>query len=242
MKKIGVYRILNKINNKCYIGSSVDLQQRLSHHKADLRKGRHENNHLQAAWNKYREMNFKFIILLFCEQDILIKKEQEKIEFYQAYSRGYNLCPLAGNCLGFKHTEESKNKMKGNVNGRGGKGKIVSEETRQKQRQVKLGKPGGMKNKTHSSVTKEKMRKAKIGKPSPNKGKVCSNETRRKISVANKGCVGGMSGRHHSIEARQKISINSAMKGKHHTEEAKRKIKDAWNLWIIRNKKIKEIV
>ena len=166
----GIYRILNKVNNKCYVGSSNNVKQRISHHKCDLRKNWHENKHLQFAWNKYKEENFEFIILLFCKRNILIEKEQQMIDFYDAYNKGYNLCPAAGSCLGYKHTEETKKKMMGNTNGKGRKGQKHSEETKQKQREAKLGKSAGMKNKKHTEETKEKMRIVKLGKPHPNNG------------------------------------------------------------------------
>jgi group I intron endonuclease len=50
----GVYYILNIINGHCYVGSSaLDLDDRWSQHKSDLRKNKHDNQHLRNAWNKY---------------------------------------------------------------------------------------------------------------------------------------------------------------------------------------------
>lgn len=53
LKVSGIYCIENKINNKTYIGSSKNLYQRLLKHFALLRHNKHENAHLQSAWNKY---------------------------------------------------------------------------------------------------------------------------------------------------------------------------------------------
>ena len=33
---IGIYKITNKINNKCYIGQSVNLESRIRSHKSML--------------------------------------------------------------------------------------------------------------------------------------------------------------------------------------------------------------
>jgi group I intron endonuclease len=48
----GVYWILNLVNGKVYIGSSVDVENRLQNHKKDLIAGKHRNPYLQRAWNK----------------------------------------------------------------------------------------------------------------------------------------------------------------------------------------------
>lgn len=69
--KWGIYRILNLINNKYYIGSSKSIVKRIREHKRLLRKGEHENKHLQSAWNKYGEQNFAFEIIQIISSDEL---------------------------------------------------------------------------------------------------------------------------------------------------------------------------
>lgn len=56
---IGIYKII--INNKLYIGSSLDIKNRIKQHKSDLKNNRHANPKLQNAYNKYHE--FKYEIL-----------------------------------------------------------------------------------------------------------------------------------------------------------------------------------
>lgn len=51
----GVYQIYNTETNKRYIGSSIDVQRRLKEHLRNLKANRHCNQHLQNAWNKYKE-------------------------------------------------------------------------------------------------------------------------------------------------------------------------------------------
>lgn len=43
----GIYQIYNPINNKRYIGSSINVERRLKEHLRNLEKNRHSNNHLQ---------------------------------------------------------------------------------------------------------------------------------------------------------------------------------------------------
>jgi group I intron endonuclease len=83
LNKSGIYCILNITNQKRYIGSSKSLSERLINHKCQLRKNKHNNKILQNSWNKYKENNFIYIILEFCEIENLIEKEQFYIDLFQ---------------------------------------------------------------------------------------------------------------------------------------------------------------
>ena len=61
--KSGIYQILNKLNNKIYVGSAVNLSNRWSTHKCKLKQNKHGSPILQNAWNKYGEDAFKFEVL-----------------------------------------------------------------------------------------------------------------------------------------------------------------------------------
>jgi hypothetical protein len=74
LKTAGIYMIFNKINNKKYIGSSVNMYQRGHSHRSYLRNGRHQNAHLQSSYNKYGESNFSISILEFTT-DLLIREQ-----------------------------------------------------------------------------------------------------------------------------------------------------------------------
>jgi len=129
-KIIGVYSITNLINGKIYIGSSVDIKQRHYEHISDLRRNVHHSIHLQRAWNKYSEDDFKFeIIELVIDNDKLLEREQYWMDYYNCYHRdyGYNLHKIAGSPLGYKHSEETKKLL--SIKGKGLK---RSEETKQK--------------------------------------------------------------------------------------------------------------
>jgi len=59
--KSGIYKIINIINNRLYIGSSVNIRRRWLEHKRLLSKGKHENNLLQNSWDKHGENCFVLI-------------------------------------------------------------------------------------------------------------------------------------------------------------------------------------
>lgn len=67
IKKVGgIYKIENRINGKVYIGQTSNLHKRKLEHFAALRRGNHCNKHLQFAFNKYGEENFKFEVIETC--------------------------------------------------------------------------------------------------------------------------------------------------------------------------------
>ena len=126
----GIYQIYNKVNGKCYIGSSKSIEKRIGEHYRDLRANRHCNRYLQRVWNKYGSSIFGHKILAKCPEEYLLKLEQW---FIDNYSNLYNLSPTAGRLTGYKHTIESKQKislsLKGNIRS---KGRILTEEHKSK--------------------------------------------------------------------------------------------------------------
>lgn len=87
-----IYQIINKINQKRYIGQTIDIDARKYHHFNDLKNGQHHSIKLQRAYNKYGEDNFNFIWDTYevkNEQELLIL-EQKMIEKYDSYLNGYN--------------------------------------------------------------------------------------------------------------------------------------------------------
>lgn len=103
-KKIGIYCIKNTTTNKCYVGSSKSIRTRLQVHRSYLRKNIHFNQHLQNAYNRYKELSFICFILEECNENNLATREQHWINLIGDYN---NIKDVIRN----KFSEESKRKL-----------------------------------------------------------------------------------------------------------------------------------
>lgn len=192
MGKSGIYGIFNLVNGKVYIGSAINLRQRLRQHKIDLSKQKHRNYYLQNAWNKYGENEFDFHVLEHCPKERLLEREQFYLNNLKSFDDefGYNICPTAGSNFGRKFGDTMRMKVS---KARAGKklskehrekistslmGRIVTPETRERLSKSNTGKtyPGHK----HTEETKIRLSWA-------HKGKKLSDETKKKLSIANKG-------------------------------------------------------
>lgn len=109
--KTGIYQIKNIVNNHIYIGSAANINSRFSTHKSSLNQNRHHSIYLQRAWMKYGSLNFKFELIEECSIEQLIVREQYYIDLNNPE---YNICKVAGSCLGTKGTKEANNKKSKN--------------------------------------------------------------------------------------------------------------------------------
>lgn len=75
--KCGIYCITNKINNKQYIGQSVDIKKRFREHCFSARhpENKDYNMPIHLAMAKYGIENFQIEILELCNRDKLNEKE-----------------------------------------------------------------------------------------------------------------------------------------------------------------------
>lgn len=103
----GIYKIVNKVNGKYYVGSANIICNRWWIHKSNLRKNRHPNKHLQSAWNKYGELNFEFIIVEKFPIDNLIIAEQKYLDIIEK-DKCYNKSFIAGK---IEMTDEVRKKL-----------------------------------------------------------------------------------------------------------------------------------
>lgn len=89
--KSGIYKITNLLNNKCYIGQSVDIYKRWCDHcKCGCGMDTPKNNKLYAAMLEDGLENFTFELLEECPKEELNKKETFYINLYESNDYGYN--------------------------------------------------------------------------------------------------------------------------------------------------------
>ena len=189
---IGIYKIENLENRKCYVGSSTNIKYRFATHLHHLINNKHDNNYLQNSWNKYGKDNFKFGIIEECEEGELVKKEQGWINYFKNIKNSYNLRLYCDSNRGMSLSDEHKTKISNALKGRKrtieekehlrkiNLGKKLSKETKNKisksnmghhvseETKIKIGNANS--GRKLSKEHKIKLSQAKIGKPSWNKG------------------------------------------------------------------------
>lgn len=91
---IGIYKITNLVNNKVYIGKSIQVEKRKYQHFYDSfyknANNRNYNMTIHKAIRKYGKENFSFDILEICNIEELNQKEQYWITYYNSKRLGYN--------------------------------------------------------------------------------------------------------------------------------------------------------
>jgi group I intron endonuclease len=111
----GVYIIINLINGDMYVGSGILARMHLRLHK-HLFSGQ-GSKPVWSAVLKHGLYNFAFIVIDTIEDwdpndnDDLLKLENHFIQLLQPT---YNIAPQAGNTLGVKHSQATKNAMREN--------------------------------------------------------------------------------------------------------------------------------
>lgn len=88
---IGIYAILDVINNVYYIGESGNIKNRFIRHRYRLRHGCHTNKLLQEAWTNGDEKLFSFIILEECQENERQEKELRWINHFSKVAKVFNL-------------------------------------------------------------------------------------------------------------------------------------------------------
>ena len=228
-----IYEIKNEVNGKTYIG------QHKTNNLNDSYMG--SGKVIRKAYEKYGLNNFtKTILAIAYSKKIINILEKMFISFYRVQGKAeYNIA--SGGDGG---------------NGDSNKGRIVSQETKEKLRRLNLGKhlseetkkkisEGVLKsNRTYvfSEEARRKMSESHLGKKRSKEsieaqikaqiGRIVSEETKKKISESTRGERNGFYGKHHNEETKKKISenmmgIKNHNFGKHFSEEHRRKISES---------------
>lgn len=101
LKKCGIYCIRNIINNKVYIGKSINIYERLKQHVTSLNRGiiTQENTYFINGWKKYKSDSFEYFVLEYVDNTIdeyentLKEKELYWMKYYNSLDikHGYNI-------------------------------------------------------------------------------------------------------------------------------------------------------
>lgn len=107
--RLGVYRWINNGNGNTYVGSSISLSLRFYTYYS-LGSLAKSNRPIDRALLKYGFSGFSLEILEYCEgKELLLSREQYYLDNLKPQ---YNIVETAGSTLGYKHTEESLEKMR----------------------------------------------------------------------------------------------------------------------------------
>lgn len=198
----GIYLITQLSSGLVYVGSSVNVKNRVSRHRTELKNGTHGNAHLQRAWNKYGEADFAISVLEYLPStDKLIACEQRHIDSRKSADRafGFNIVPRAD-----RRDMSAETKAKLAAAGRiAQKGKIVSAETRAKI-------AASLRGNKLSAATIEKRSAKRRGVP-------LSPEHRAAVAQSNRGMKRSAESRERMRQAQLKLHAN----GYHHSPESR---------------------
>lgn len=110
----GIYKITNKINGHCYIGQSINIEERWREHRNSINTVNSWDRSIYQAIRKYGKENFSWEIIEECSKEELDNKEIYWINYYNSYKNGYNQTTggegTHGN--GIKITKEQVNKIR----------------------------------------------------------------------------------------------------------------------------------
>jgi group I intron endonuclease len=172
------------VNDKFYVGSTVNKKVRFREHRKQLRGNRHHCKHLQAAWNKYGEVKFDFVVVeevpdqasLHEAEDRWLREHFGKPYCYNSGSAA--VAPWRG-VYGADHFNF------GRAMAEGQKDKI-STSLKEFYAEDYFNHPRV--GKVHTAETRAKISAAKLANPTKHwLGKERSAETREKISAAQRG-------------------------------------------------------
>lgn len=154
-----LYRIKHKINKKAYVGQTIrPIQVRLEEHRKGKSKG---CRLIYNAIKKHGWENFD-IDCYECPDEELNEHEEFLVEVLGTLTpNGYNL--VGGGGSNGKMSEETKQKHR-----EARLGKPKSKEHNKKNSEAHLGKKNPFYGKKHTEETKQKNREAQLGRKNPN--------------------------------------------------------------------------
>lgn len=122
-EKCGIYMFFNMKSGKRYVGSSVDIYNRIHEHVHNLNNNKAHNAHFQNSWNKHGEEAFIFCVLEYCEPEIRFEREQYYIDYLKPE---YNLTLNVVANFGHSPSQETRNKISTTLKEKYNSGKITT--------------------------------------------------------------------------------------------------------------------
>ena len=110
-KKSGVYMFINDLTKDTYIGSSLNLSNRMTNHFFHAKSESKGKTIINRAMYKYKLSNFSLGILELCTQDVITCTTLEQ-KWIDLYKPSYNILKIAGSSFGFTHSIETIIKLK----------------------------------------------------------------------------------------------------------------------------------
>jgi len=209
----GIYKIQNNVTGSIYIGCSKNIEKRFKQHKNNLKKGNHQNRHLQNSVNKYGLENFLFEVIFesFCEECVL-KNLESLFIWSEDPQKLYNVIvpeDFQTKSINYLDFQERKVKAWKETIAKNGGLPPQTPELKQRQSEAVSGEKNGFFGKKHTKETIEKLR-AKAKDRWSNPQERLSQSRRRKNffkDPENRVKVGEKSkGRKHSEETKQNHS------------------------------------
>lgn len=78
MYTMGIFKIVNCVNGKDYVGSSKDIYKQWGNQFSKLENNKHPNKNLQESWNKYGKDNFKLEVVEIIYDEKLLSSARQK--------------------------------------------------------------------------------------------------------------------------------------------------------------------
>lgn len=189
----GIYQIRNPLNDKVYIGSSIDMVRREKRHFDELLRKCHVNPKLQAAYNKYGIENFVFELVEECPIPDLLIREQHYLDQLD-FESNYNIALVAGSPMrGRKHSDETRSKL------RAARAKNPSSNMKGKKQTDDA--------KRRMSINTSGEKNPMFGVPSPMTGRNHSDDVKQKLSEMRSGSGNTMFGKSGSLSPTSKKVI-----------------------------------
>lgn len=110
-----VYLITNIKNGKAYVGHTCNLRRRWYQHIWHLKAGKHHSLHLQNAFDRYGEDNFKLSVLLVVNSlEYALEFEQLCLDGWKLSDPdlGYNSNPKSSSTFGSRRSEQFKSRQR----------------------------------------------------------------------------------------------------------------------------------